>query len=163
MTKFFKNLRQQLVFRQRQTYAPVTRKIAGAGQNEIPHTGQAHKGFALRTERQAKAGDFCQTTGHQCSARVESEPQAVANAGSDRENVFDRAAHFNTNQIIICVNAETTTVQLACGFSGENRIISGKRDGSRLPGGNFFGKARAGQGAANCLRTKHFGYNLMRQ
>ena len=140
MTQLFENLRQRLVFGQRQTHASVTRQIAGTGQNQVPHAGQTHEGFALRAKGQTEPGDFRQAPRHQRGTRVQAEPQTIAGAGRNRQYILDRPTDLDPDQIVVGVDAQTRRVQLARRFPGKGRIIGRQRDGGRLPGCHFLGK-----------------------
>jgi hypothetical protein len=91
---------QGLALRQAEADAAVARQVAGAGEDQVAHAGQAHEGFRLPAQRGAQAGDFGQAARDQRGARVQPQAQAVGHAGGDGQHVLDRAAHFHADQVV---------------------------------------------------------------
>ena len=85
----------------------VTRLVVGTGKHQIAQTCHAHKGGRIGAQRRAQTRHFSQTTGDQRRSRIRPETDTVGHAGTNRNDVFHRAAKLDTNEIRVAVNTET--------------------------------------------------------
>jgi hypothetical protein len=56
VAEFAHDVGQRLALGQQEADAAVAREVAGAGQHQVAHAGQAHEGFAVGAERLAESG-----------------------------------------------------------------------------------------------------------
>ncbi len=150
-------------FRQRQSHAPVTREIVGAGQHEVAHTGQAHEGLFTGAKRDAKARHFDETPIYQRDPRVGTETQAIRHAGTDGKDVLDGTPHFDTDHVIRRVRAKLVARQSDGQGLREFIIVGCDSQGGWQSCGNLLGKRWPGQHGHWTIRAKHFGSYLVRQ
>lgn len=101
MSKAGLRLCNRLTTRERQTDPAIARQVAGASQQQIADAGQPHEGFRAPAQRHAKPCHFREATGHQRRACIKSEPQSIANARCNRNDILDRAADFDADHIIM--------------------------------------------------------------
>jgi hypothetical protein len=113
MAEFAGDVGQRLAFGQQQADATIARQVAGAGQHQVAHAGQAHEGFAPGAERFAEAGNLDQAARDQRGAGVVAETEAVADAGGDGQHVLHRTADLGADQVFIGIDAQVAAMQAA--------------------------------------------------
>src|SRR5262249_1998891 len=69
----------------------VAREIAGAGEDEVAHPGEAGEGERVRAHAQAEARHLVQASGDERGARVVAKAPAVGEAGAAGDGVLHRA------------------------------------------------------------------------
>ena len=92
-------LLQRLPSGQLQPDATVTRQITGTSQDQIAHAGESHEGLAAPAKGLAQAPHLGQTARHECCAGIHTQAQPIANARGYGQNILDRTANFNADQI----------------------------------------------------------------
>jgi hypothetical protein len=88
-----------------QADGPIARQLAGTGEHEIAGAGESHECRDATAEVQPKPGNFGEAARDERRTRVQTEPQSVADAGSDRDHVFRRTGHLDADQIVARVDA----------------------------------------------------------
>ena len=151
MTKCFHSLRNREPLRKRKTYLSVATQIASRRQHQVAQARQAHECFGLRTQGNAKARNFCQTSGNQCGTGIEPQFQAIAQACSNGQDVFNGTTHFDTHDICIGIDPQIATVE--CLYQGLSYRGMGAScyQGSGLLHRHFLGKTRSTQNTAQQL------------
>src|SRR3546814_11074708 len=70
----------------------VARQGAGAGRDQVAHTGEAGEGFGAAAHRDAEPGDLRQPARHQRGAGIVAGAEPVAHADPDRDDKIGRAS-----------------------------------------------------------------------
>ena len=94
VAKRLENVLQPVAARQLETDPAVARQIARRGEDEIARSGETHEGLGGAPQRHTEAGDFRQSAGNQCRARVLPESKTVGDARRDRHDILDRAGNL---------------------------------------------------------------------
>ena len=92
--------------RERDADLAVAAQVAGAGQHQIAKAGQAGQRVALRAERHRQPRELGETARDQRGQRVVAEPEAFDDAGRDRDDVLQRAAKLDADDIAAAVEAQ---------------------------------------------------------
>jgi hypothetical protein len=148
---------------QRQADAAVARQVAGAGQDQVAHAGQAHEGFGLAAQRRAQAGDFGQAARDQGGARIQAQAQAVGGAGGDGQDVLHGAADFHADQVVAGIHAHAAAVHQPPPRARAARPSGRHRQRAGQAARHFLGERGAGQGRARHALAQHFAHHLVRQ
>ena len=111
-----------------------------------PDAGEAGKGFAAAAAGYGEAGDFGDAAGHEGGGGVVAEADAGGDTGGDGDDVLERAAEFDADDVGGGVEAEGLGGELLLDAGGD-RVVEGDGDGGGLALGDFKGEAGAGEGA----------------
>ncbi len=84
---------------QREADLPVARQVAGGREDQISNAGQSHERLVTRTERHPETTHLRQPARDQCSSRVGTEFEGIADARGDGKHVLDRTADFDTDDV----------------------------------------------------------------
>src|SRR5262249_5086107 len=79
--------------------AAVARERAGAGEHEVAHAGEASERFQSSSQRDAKLRHLMQPARDQRGVGVESEAEAFEHAGSDGDDVLQRAGDLDADDV----------------------------------------------------------------
>ncbi len=148
---------------QGQAQAAVTGKIAGTGQYQVAHAGQAGQRFFTRTQRPPQAHHFGQTAGHQRRPGVIAQAHTVRHTRCNSEYVFHRAAQFRTHDVITGIDTEIGAMQGAGDPAAVFRVRSRHGYGRRQVGRNLFGKRGAGNHSQGPFVTEQGLCGLMQE
>ena len=89
----------------------VAAERAGAGEHQVADAGEAGEGFAARAAGHGEARDLGDAAGDERGGGVVAEAHAGGDAGGDGDDIFERAAEFDADDVGGRVEAE--------GFGGE--------------------------------------------
>ena len=93
-------------FRQFHAYMAVPALGAGAGRDHIAHSREPREGLSPSPKGFAQATHLCQAAGNQCGAGIIARAKPVTHAHRDGDDVFQDAAQFATDDIIIRIDPE---------------------------------------------------------
>ena len=119
--------------------------VVGAGEDEVAHAGKPGQSFFLCAERGRQAADFAQAAGDEGSAGVGAAAEAVGNAGGNGDDVFYRPADLDAGEVAAGVAEEVAAVEVLREGLRQRVVVGGDGNGGRQAGGDFFGKAGAGE------------------
>ena len=94
----------------------VAGETARAGEDEVAKTGESGHGFGAASAGDDEAGHFGEAPGNEGRCGIVSEAQAVADAGGDGNDIFQRAAEFDADDIVIGVDAEAGDPKIPAGL-----------------------------------------------
>ena len=137
--------------REAQADLTVAREVAGGGEDEVAEAGQSHEGFEVAAELDAETGHFGQPTGDERGAGVVAELQAVADAGGNGHDVFECAADFDADDIVVCVDAQAMTGQGFGQVLCQRGLAGGQGECGRVALRDFLGEAGPRQHAGLCV------------
>src|SRR4051794_2545782 len=118
----------------------VTRKASSAGEDEIAHAGQSGERLLARSTGNGETRDFGQPPGNQRRHGIVAEPESVANTGRDGDYVFERAAKFDPDDVVVGVDAEGMIAKFALYGGGQLSVFAADGNGRRIAAGDFLGK-----------------------
>src|SRR5262249_39742287 len=84
-----------------------------------------------------KARHLGQAARDKRGARVEAEAEAVADAGRDRDDVFDDAAHLDADDVARRINAKIRPAEHLLDFAADTPAERGAGPRRRLAAGDF--------------------------
>ena len=121
----------------------VAAVAAEGGDDQVAHAAQSEKCVPPRAQRHAEPGHLRQPARAQRRLRVVAESNPVAGAGGDGDDVLERAAQLDANDVVVRVNAEPLVHENFLGGRRQRRIFGGHdhRRGDAAP--DFLGVARA--------------------
>ena len=105
--------------------------LTKAGGDQIAGAAQSIKGPRISTHRGAETQKFCQGTGDERRLRVVAEPEAIADAGGNREDILERAAQLDADGLIARINAEAFAPKVPLKFLGAFRDRATENSGGR--------------------------------
>ena len=76
------------------------------GHNQVADTAEARERLGARTQLDAQPGNFGDTAGHQRRFGVVPEPQPVADARGQRDDVFQRTAQLHAGPVVVFIDAQ---------------------------------------------------------
>ena len=123
--------------------APIAAMRTDARGNEVAQSCESRESLRDGTVSNAEASHLHKAAGYQGRAGIIAETQTVADAGSEANDILQRAAKFHTDEIRIGVNSKSIRVEAALDELGQFEIGTGYDHGSRLAAGHFLGVARA--------------------
>ena len=123
----------------------VAAERAGAGEHQVADAGEAGEGFAAATAGDGEAGDFGNAAGDEGGGGVVAEADSGSDSGGDGDDVFERAAEFDADDIGGGVEAEGLRGELVLDAGGDGGIGEGDGDGGGLALGDFKGEAGAAE------------------
>ena len=126
---------------------PVAAERTGAGEHQIAHAGEAGEGFAARAAGHGEARDLGNAAGDEGGGGVVTEAHAGGDPGGDGDDVFERAAELDPDDIGGRVEAERFRGELLLDERGDLRIAEGHGKGSGLALGDFESEAGPGERA----------------
>ena len=141
------NLRQFAAVAELFPDGPVAAERAGAGEHQIAHAGEAGEGFAARAAGHGEARDLGNAAGDEGGGGVLTEAHAGSDPGGDGDDVFERAAELDADDIGGRVEAEGFRGELLLNERGDLRIAEGHGKGSGLASSDFEGEAGPGERA----------------
>src|SRR5438067_2055233 len=115
----------------------VAREPAGAGEDEIAHARQAGESLAAGAAGDGQTTNLRQTTGNKGGDGVVSQSETVAYAGGDGDNILQRTAQLDANNVVAGVNAEARVAEFALHQSRKFRWLRGCGDSGRIAARNF--------------------------
>ena len=123
----------------------VAAALAGAGDDEVAHAGQAGERLALAAHRLAELRHLVDGAGHHQGAGVLADAQRVAHADGDRVDVLQRTRHLDADDVVGGVCAETLGAEQVCQIGGQVLVGHGEHGGGGVPVGDLAGDVGAGQ------------------
>ena len=114
-------------------------------QHEVAQTAQTGERFRLRAARHPQPAYFRQRPRDQSGLGVVAVAQPVAHAGSDGDDVFQRAAVFHAEDVRAAVNAKLGTVEKSLHRLRRAVAFAGANHRGRNAQRHFAGKARPGK------------------
>ena len=163
MTEFTQCIGQVFARCQAKAQLTIAGKIAGTGQDQVAHAGQAHACFRPAAHLQTQSGEFSQTARDQGGAGIEAETKAIGDAGGNGNDVFDCAAQFDSDDIGAGIKPQFRIVQFARDAAGEFGIGAGDGQRGRQAARNFLGETGPGKDAGRRVVGPGFGQYGMRQ
>ncbi len=137
-------------------HAAVAGEPAGAGQHQVSQAGESGHGFGASSAGDGQAGHLGESAGDQSGHRVVTVADAVHHSGGDGNHVLDRASQFQSDHVIVAVEAEVGVAEGFLHLRGERGIGGGHAEGGGIALGDLArkgGSADARTGAAeSCLR-----------
>ena len=124
--------------------AAVPGECAGASEHQVADAGESGEGIAAAAAGYGEAGDFGDAAGHEGGGGVVAEADAGGDAGGDGDDVFERAAEFDANDVGGGIEAEGFGRELVLDAGGDIRIFKGDGNGGGLALRDF--KREAGPG-----------------
>src|SRR5262249_17260643 len=91
---------------------PVAAAPAETGRNEVPGAAQSVKGPQLAAHSCPKSDHFGKSARAQGRFRIVAQPEPVPGAGRDREDVFQRAAQFDSRDFVAGIDSKTRRAQM---------------------------------------------------
>ena len=121
--------------------------MTGAGEHQVADAGEAGEGFAARAAGHGEAGDLGDAAGDERGGGVVAEADADGDAGGDGDDVLERAAQLDANDIGGRVEAEGLGGEFLLDERGDLRVAEGDGDGGGLALRHFNGEAGPGERA----------------
>src|ERR1700680_4925469 len=135
----------------------VAGKTSRAGEDQITQARQARHGFGPSSAGHYQARHFGEATRDQRSYGIVSQTQAVADAGGDRHNIFQRAPQFHANHIVVGIDPEARIAEFPLHQVPELGVAGGNGYGRRIAPCNLQRKGRAAQ-SSNPWRPSTIGF-----
>ena len=126
-------------------YAAIARESAGAGEHQVAQAGEPGHGFLAAAAGHSQARDLSQAAGDESGNGIVAESQPVAHAGRDGDYVFQRAAEFHSDHIVVGVEPEAGIAEFALHRFRQLGILRGHGDGGRIAASHFLGERRSAQ------------------
>ena len=136
---------QFAAFAQFNADAAVAREISGAGQNQIAQSGESGHGVEASAAGHDQARHFGETARDQRRHRIVAEAEAIANAGSDGDDVLQRAAQLHADHVVVGIDAKAGIVERLLHGARHFAIDGRHGHGRRIAPRYFLGKRRAAQ------------------
>ena len=124
---------------------------------------KAHEGIGPGAKRQPPLGHLVQAARNQRDPGIGAEPEAVADPGADRHDVFYCRAHFHADDVGCRIGAEFVRGNRRGNVTGELFVSRCDRHRRREPAANLVGKGRSGKHCHGNVFTEHFTRNFVRQ
>ena len=121
------NLRQLAALAQFDADHAVARERAGAGEHQIAQAGESGKRFCLAAAGHGEARNLGDAPGDEASSGVVPKAQAGDDTGGDGNDVLERAAEFDADDVVIGVEAECRARELPLEVVGH--VCAGAGDG----------------------------------
>ena len=165
MTEVRQDFTERLAATHFEADGAIPREIAGAGEHEVAHPGEARDAEHVPALGDGESGVLPEAACDPRGAGVVSEPEPVAGAGRDREHVLERAADLDAGRVVARIHAEPLRRERALHLHRQCFVLRGDHDVGREPERDFLRKARAGQHSEPLgrLRAEHVGDHLAHQ
>ena len=112
-----------------------------------PRPGESGHGFLTPAARDDEARDLGEAAGDEGGDGVVAQSESVANAGGDGDDVLERASEFDSDDVVVGVNAETGIAELALHGGGKLRVGGGDGDGRGMAVRDFLRERRPAERA----------------
>jgi hypothetical protein len=143
----FQNFRELAALAQRLADGAVAAERAGAGEDQVADTGETGESFTAASAGDGEPGDLRNAAGDEGGGGVVAEADSGGDAGGDGDDVLERAAQLDTDDIRGRVEAEGFRGELLLDAGGDVAVAKGDGYGGGLGLGDFKGEAGAGEGA----------------
>ena len=110
--------------------AVVARQVRAAGGDQVAHPGQAGEGQRVGAGGDPEPGHLGQAAGQQAGLAVVAEAEAVGGAGGDRDDVLERPAQLDAEDVLVDVQPEAPPGEPRDDALGEVEV-RGRDDGRR--------------------------------
>ena len=123
----------------------VARQRRAAGRDDVADPGQTGERQRVRPGGDPEPGHLGQAAGHQAGLAVVAEAELLGGAGGDREDVLERAAQLDADEVAVDVEPEPAAAEPSLDPLGE-RLVVGRHDRrGRQAAGDLEGEVRSGQ------------------
>ena len=127
--------------------AAIARQASGAGEHEVAEAGESGHGFGAASAGDDQAGHFGKAAGDEGGDGVVAEAEAVADSGGDGDDVFQRSAEFDADDIAVGVDAKTWVAEFLLHGAQEGGVLRGDGDGGGIAASDFLGEGWAAEGS----------------
>ena len=126
--------------------AMVARQVRAAGRDEVAHPGEPGERERVGAGRDAEPRHLGEAAGQQPGLAVVAEAEPVGGTGRDGDDVLERAAQLDAEDVLVDVEPEPTPAEAGDDPLGECQV-RGRDDGRRRQVARDLGReVRAGQG-----------------
>ena len=100
---------------------------AGTGQHQVTEARQPHQRRGYRAACYGEGAELLQAAGDERSTRVGTEAEAIGDASGDGDDVLQRAAMFDADEVAVAVGAQAPAAQAALHAGGGGQVRTGQR------------------------------------
>src|SRR5438105_3011960 len=112
-----------------------------AGRDQVADAGQAEKRLVFRAEGDAEAGHFHEAARKQGRLRIVAEAEAVADASGDADDVLERPAQLDADDVEVGVDAKTIRAEVPLRPLRQFPVGAGNDDRRGQTAADFLGMA----------------------
>ena len=116
-----------------------------ARHGQIPQSAQAGKRFPFGAARHAEPANLDNRPGHQRRFGIIAKTQSIRNAGGNGNDVLQRAAQLDTQQVGARIDAKCRPMKQILHFRRCLDVRAGRHNGGRNSAGDFQRQCRSGQ------------------
>src|SRR5580704_1454986 len=127
------------------TNTAIAGQSSRAGQHQISQAGQSSHGFWLPAAGYHQARHLRQAAGDERRNRVMAQSQPVANSGSDRDGILQRASQFHADHVVVGINPKLRIAELILHGFGQPIVRRSDGDGGRISPRHLCSKRRSAQ------------------
>src|SRR6266540_4470695 len=145
LTRLAEDLLECLATAELDADAAVARQRAGAGKDEVAHTGKAGEGLEAPAEGDAEPGHLVQAARDQSGVSVRAEAEAFDNARGDGDDVLERAGELDAGDVVRAIEPEGAAAEHPLRRLREVVVGRGDDGDGRIAARRFEREGRSGE------------------